>query len=78
MIAKKNDFLYRVQQLTIQQMQQMLQFGSVTIPSYKGDLKGCFKEARGIMTWAEEVVNTLEGLKENEPDKTDNTSDAKT
>jgi hypothetical protein len=64
MIAKKNDFLFRLQQLIVQQMQQSLQFGTVTIPSYKGDVKGCFEEARTIMVWAEQAIDALEALKE--------------
>lgn len=63
MIANKNDMIYRCQQLIVQQMQQMLQFGTVTIPSYKGDIKGCFNEARTIMGWAEEMIDVLEVIK---------------
>ena len=69
MIVQKNDFIYGLQQRAIVEMQQKLQWGSVTIPSYKGDLAGCFAEAITIIEWAQEAVAALESLKikENPP-----------
>ena len=69
MIAKKNDFIFQIQKAVIVKMQEKLQWGTVTIPSFKGDFAGSFEEARTIMQWAEEAVATLENLKvaENPP-----------
>ena len=63
MIANKNDFIYALQQRVITKMQESLQWGSVTVPSYKGDLAGCFDEAKTILLWGQEAVAALEALK---------------
>lgn len=63
MICKKNDFIFQLQKAVIVQMQQKIQFGAVTIPSFKGDFAGSFEEAETVMVWAKEAVAALESLK---------------